>query len=87
MFRLKLGLCMHVLLGSKSVLEFLFSGFRCQRLFVWSETSGKLLFIRTILLKVGQDSDTVSGLQVSASLESELELDRSGEIQSLPHSD
>ena len=60
MFRLKLGLCMYVFSGSKSVLEFLFRAFVVKDCSFDQKKSGKLLLIRTILLKVGQDSDTVS---------------------------
>ena len=43
-------------------LFFFFFGLRSQRLFVWRETSGKVLFIRTILVKAGPDSNMVSRL-------------------------
>ena len=58
MFRLKLEFCMHGGVYKSAKVPF-FLAF-VVRLFVWSETSGKLLFIRKILVKAGMDSDTVS---------------------------
>ena len=64
MFRLKLEFCMHggVYKSAKVPFFKVFFFFLAfvVRLFVWSETSGKLLFIRKILVEAGMDSDTVS---------------------------
>ena len=63
MFRLKLEFCMHGGVYKSAKVPFFKVPFFLAfvvRLFVWSETSSKLLFIRKILVKAGMDSDTVS---------------------------